>query len=573
MKIPVNKQTKQQTDKLVRLLTPSKFINLSIKWQLISIYIIIIFAVSSSFLSKAISIQNNDLVVSHQEYTHFLEDKKVRPWKKPDYQNQKSVLGASSNMLIVPEKLKENWQFWVDIYSQYSTQQGVLHDSLYPHLVYEVIDFSAIQKDPNLTESQRISKRREIVKARKKHIKETILSLPELKNIKKEKWSLEQRKLWTLFERIEDPKKYKKAATKRRMRFQLGQKDRFLYGIFYSGRYLEDMESIFKKANLPLQLTRLPFVESSFNLSARSKVGASGIWQFMPRTGRQYMTVTSFVDERNDPITATRSAAKVLKHNFQRLKNWPLAITAYNFGLYGVRRLVKRRGTSDLVEIIDSKKRSRRFGFASANFYLSFLAAVFVEQNADKYFTQKGDQGPVWANRLDYETIQTPSPMKFSYLASLFNNNKDLTYLYNPHLSTNVRKDYWNIPKGTTLYLLKGTSQDFLQNIPKQVSQNKLVYKVKKSDTLLKIAKKFKISIQSLTKINKISNPNNLKIGQVLLIPDTYSKTYRVVKGDTFSKIARRFKVSFQHLLKANKISNPNYLKVGQVLLIPSTQQ
>ena len=411
---------------------------------------------------------SSGLIVSHQEYTHFIEDKKhITSWKPPDYGSQKSVLGSSPDMFAVPENLRENWQFWVDIYAKYSTNQGVLHDSVHPHLIYEVVDFSK-REETDLTDSERIAKRKELVNARKKYIKEVILSLEKLDPEEIDEWSADQKRFWDLFERIEDTKKYKRAGTDRRIRLQLGQRDRFFYGIFYSGRYLHEMEDIFREANLPLQLTRLPFVESSFNLSARSRVGASGIWQFMPRTGRQYMTVTAFVDERNDPIVATRAAAKMLRHNFQRLQDWPAAVTAYNFGLYGMRRLLRRHGTSDLLEIIASKKRSRRFGFASANFYFSFLAAVFVEQNADKYF-MRGDKLPSWAKKLDYETVQITSPVPFSYLVSFFNDNRDLTYLYNSHLSTNVRRGYWNIPKGTNLYLQRGKSKEFLENIPKML--------------------------------------------------------------------------------------------------------
>ena len=480
----------------------------------IAMTVIVVF-LSHKFAAQA----SSGLIVSHQEYTHFLEDRKqITSWKPPNYEDQESALGSSPDMFTVPENLRENWQFWVDIYSKYSTNQGVLHDSIHPHLIYEVVDLSK-GEEKDIKEAERIKKRKELVNSRKKHIKEVILSLQKLDPEERDKWSEEQKKFWDLFERIEDPKKYKRAATTRRIRFQLGQKDRFFYGIFYSGRYLEEMESIFKEANLPLQLTRLPFVESSFNLSARSRVGASGIWQFMPRTGRQYMTVTAFVDERNDPITATRASAKMLRHNFQKLKDWPAAVTAYNFGLYGMRRLFKRYRTSNLLEIIASKKRSRRFGFASANFYFSFLAAVFVEQNADQYFTRSEDQPPAWAKKLDYEKIQVDSPVPFAYLVSFFNDNKNLAYLYNPHLSTNIRKGYWNIPKGTNLYLQQGKSEDFLENIPKKIEKNKLVYRVRRGDTSLKIARRFKVSYKSLIKINKISNPNYLRIGQILLIP------------------------------------------------------
>ena len=108
-------------------------------------------------------------------------------------------------------------------------------------------------------------------------------------------------------EKVAEPNKYLNAAHYRRLRSQLGQKDRFLEGYIASGRYLPTMEKIFAAEGLPWELTRLPFVESSFNLAARSKVGASGIWQFMRSTGRLYLKIRGELDERNDPIRATEA--------------------------------------------------------------------------------------------------------------------------------------------------------------------------------------------------------------------------------------------------------------------------
>ena len=134
------------------------------------------------------------------------------------------------------------------------------------------------------------------------------------------------------------------------------------------------MERIFINEGLPSDLTRMAFVESMFNLNARSKAGASGIWQFMPRTARRFMIVNRFVDERNSPIKATRGAAKLLKHNYRKLGSWPLAITAYNHGVAGMSRAVRKTRTTNFDKIIDNYK-SRTFGFASRNFYAEFIAA------------------------------------------------------------------------------------------------------------------------------------------------------------------------------------------------------
>jgi membrane-bound lytic murein transglycosylase D len=103
---------------------------------------------------------------------------------------------------------------------------------------------------------------------------------------------------------------------------------------------------------LPVELTRLPLIESGFELHARSHVGAAGIWQFMPRTGRLFMRVDTLVDERRDPIAATRGAARFLRRLHDRLGTWPLAITAYNHGPTGVARAVRGLGTRDIGTIV-----------------------------------------------------------------------------------------------------------------------------------------------------------------------------------------------------------------------------
>ena len=111
-----------------------------------------------------------------------------------------------------------------------------------------------------------------------------------------------------------------------------------------------------------------------FNLKARSKVGASGIWQFMPDTARNFIYVTPLVDERNSPYKATRAAAQLLLSNYRTLGSWPLAITAYNHGALGMARAVGQVHSDDMGEII-KRYESPSFGFASKNFYAEFLAA------------------------------------------------------------------------------------------------------------------------------------------------------------------------------------------------------
>lgn len=352
-------------------------------------------------------------------------------WTPPNYANQEKALGWTADAFNVPKGMEDRVQFWKDIYTKYSSDQGVLHDSKYVHLIYGSVDFSDITAQTDLTDRQREKARRKRVDDRKKEIAARLKHLSELKDA--QGLSGEDLRYWEMFAKIDEPKKFVEAAKKGRLRFQLGQRNQFMNGIYQSGRYLKQMEEIFRREGVPVELTRLPFVESSFNLRARSKVGASGIWQFMRSTGRMYMRIDASADERNDPLRATVAAAKKMRDNYQMLKSWPLAVTAYNHGPAGVKRLTEKMGTTELPELIDVRR--GRFGFASASFYASFLAALDVERNADKHFGAV-DVMP----ELRGAEVKLVKNRNIKDLLKWFNNDMELAKLLNPHVVDSVWK-------------------------------------------------------------------------------------------------------------------------------------
>lgn len=353
-------------------------------------------------------------------------------WATPVYEGQTSALGWTPEAFAVPKGMEERVQFWKDIYTKYSSDQGILHDSLYVHIIYEDVDFTDIAKDDTLSNKQKEKARRKRVDERKKEIASRLKRLSEVKDggVSLEG---EDRRYWDMFEKVDEPRKFKEAATKGRLRFQLGQRNQFINGIYQSGRYLRQMEEIFKQQGLPLELTRLVFVESSFNLRARSRVGASGIWQFMRSAARIYMHMDTGADERNDPLRATLAATKKFRENYEALKAWPLAVTAYNHGVNGMKRMVDKYKTTDIVELTDVRK--GRFGFASASFYASFLAALDVEKNADKYFGILEVMPEL--RGAEIKIVKTQFAKDF---LKWFNNDVELAQMLNPHVSSAV----WN---------------------------------------------------------------------------------------------------------------------------------
>ncbi|MBL8025589.1 MAG: transglycosylase SLT domain-containing protein, partial [Fibrobacteres bacterium] len=171
-----------------------------------------------------------------------------------------------------------------------------------------------------------------------------------------------------------------------RVRHQQGIKERFVEGIKRSGRYLPYIRAVFREYGLPDELALLPHVESSFDYTAYSKVGAAGIWQFMRGTGKQYkMRIGNVIDERLDPMKATIAAAKMLSSNYRKLNSWPLAITAYNHGPKSMTDAVAIHGTTDIGVLVSDYQR-KSFKFASKNFYASYVAAYTVAVNYQKYF-------------------------------------------------------------------------------------------------------------------------------------------------------------------------------------------
>ena len=164
-----------------------------------------------------------------------------------------------------------------------------------------------------------------------------------------------------------------------------GSRIAFAPGSIRSGAWETHIAETLANLGLPAELAVLPHVESSFNPAAYSKVGAAGLWQFMRSTGRRYLRIDGAVDDRLDPFRSTEAAAQLLAYNYRVLGTWPLALTAYNHGTAGVRHAKETLGTDDIVTIVRNYN-SRTFGFASRNFYVSFLAALEIDHNPEKYF-------------------------------------------------------------------------------------------------------------------------------------------------------------------------------------------
>lgn len=407
-----------------------------------------------------------DTPVSHQEIEGDRNLTSARPWKASDFTNQKSALGWTDTAFAVPKGLEANVAFWLDIYTRYTTDQGVIHDAEYIDLIYEVLDFTPImmRTDINIFKKERMKTQR--VKEAKARVVTLLKKLNDTTD--PDQLSAEERRIWDFFSKFENKKKFSEAHDKDRIRFQLGQRDRVIQGIFFSGRYLEDFEGVFRDAGLPIELSRLPFVESSFNVMARSKVGASGLWQIMPYTARGYMMMNKAIDKRNHPLEGAKMAAKLLRDNFRMLGMWPLAVTGYNHGPTGVLRLTKIHKSKEIGDLFP-RGAKKRLGFASRNFYASFMAILEVERNAPKYF------GNVqWSQPLASVDVKLPFAIQYKDLLRWFDEDDHRAQIYNPHITSDARKGKMPLPVGALISVPAAKKEQVLVELKDQKNFKRL---------------------------------------------------------------------------------------------------
>ncbi len=285
----------------------------------------------------------------------------------------------------VQDGLKERTKFWFDIYTRYGEAHHIIHHVLYPWIVYKVLDTNETLQNGKGPQWLRRDHAEKLAQAESNKIRAALRKL----STRKDYSNLPplERELFDRLIQVKGPRKkvFQQAAAN--VRSQLGQKDFFQRGLINSSRYLPYMEDEFKRLGLPTELTRMPFVESSFNEEARSKVGASGIWQIMPQTGKQYMIVSAQIDERNNPIKATGTAGRLLHSYHHALDSWPLTITSYNHGIGNIQKAIKHAKSRDLAEII-ARYHDGDFKFASSNFYTCFLAALYAEKYHELIFKE-----------------------------------------------------------------------------------------------------------------------------------------------------------------------------------------
>ncbi len=415
--------------------------------------------------------------------------------------------GEADDPFAYPPALERDIRFWIRIYTEVTTDGGLLHDDWNLGLVYEALQF-----DPGASPSER---QRCVNEAKARYA----ALLRKFANGETADLTRHEQRILHAFGEHPSPQDFRDAID--HIRFQLGQADRFKEGLLRSAIWEKHIARTLEQHGVPKEIAALPHVESSFNLAAYSKVGAAGLWQFMPATAKRYMRVDSLVDERLDPYTATEAAANLMLYNYRLVGTWPLAVTAYNHGPGGLRKAQDQLGTSDIAVIVKHYQGST-FGFASRNFYVSFLAALEVDRHAEQYFGR--------LTRLpetESTPVELPDYISVDALAQAFNVDMGALRVLNPAL----RPPIWNgsrlVPRGYRLRI-PGTPEQIdinaawarLPDSQRYLAQrNDGSHRLRRGETLAGVAAASGVSLGRLLAQNGWNSAHAAVRGELVRIP------------------------------------------------------
>lgn len=278
-----------------------------------------------------------------------------------------SARGDSSSFSI-PRGLEDEVRFWKAVFGAYGGDQVIIHDEKFLNVIYEVVDFSSLGKRKDLSHEAKREIRRAQIGRRVKKIADQV---------------------------------DREAAN--RIRVQIGQKEKLKEAIERSSPTMGDIQGVFESRGLPKELTALVFIESMFNPKALSEAGALGLWQFMPDTGREYVSMNAFWDNRGDPLHSTIGAAEFLADLYKKMGDWGIAINAYHSGPGRLLRAKEILKTGDIAEIIHHYD-DPAYGFYSRNYFPEFLAVVDLYKNRNGYFGPDEGAGPAMPQ---YDIVKT----------------------------------------------------------------------------------------------------------------------------------------------------------------------
>jgi membrane-bound lytic murein transglycosylase D len=290
-------------------------------------------------------------------------------------------------------------------------------------------------------------------------------------------------------------------------------KERFSIWLERSGRYAEIMKDVLKDKKMPEELVFLPIVESGFNLNAYSRARAVGPWQFMSYTAKRYgLVIDWWRDERKDPVKSTMAAADYLKDLYQMFGSWKLALAAYNAGEGKISKALKRSGADNYWSLLNTKQIRQE----TKDYVPRYIAASMIANTPENY----GFYNLVYHKPLSYDEVTLDGPVDVDVIARCAGVEAAEIRELNPELRR------WSTPANVSEYTIKipeGTSDVFilsLASIPAGERFSVDKYKVKKGDSLKKIAKRIDVPTGAITALNPSDGSAvAMKVGAIINLP------------------------------------------------------
>ncbi|MDR3019942.1 MAG: transglycosylase SLT domain-containing protein [Treponema sp.] len=336
--------------------------------------------------------------------------------------------------------------------------------------------------------------------------------------------------------------------------------------------YLPFIKEEIAKRNLPPELVYLPIIESSYQITARSRSGAVGLWQFMMNSISPFnIRVTDSIDERRDFIKSTRGALQKLDDNYRTLGNWELALAAYNCGLGAMTRTIQRTGVRDYWEL----SRRNELRQETTHYVPKLVAAAYVLSQPRKYGIN------IWLEPFEWTAVTLRRQISLDILAEEAEINRDLLRRLNAQLLQGITP-----ASGGFQLIVPAADVEKVKLILERDDLKLLQYHyhiVRHGDTLWSMSRHYGTSLNLIEQHNPGISNRYLKIGETIVIPafgDTpplirpavttdFNASHVVQKGETFWSLGRRFGVDPQALAEANGMTLNQILHEGRTLKVP----
>ena len=345
-----------------------------------------------------------------------------------------------------------------------------------------------------------------------------------------------------------------------------------------SSRYISMMKNVLREYQLPEDLVYVAMIESGFSSRAHSFANAVGYWQFIEDTGRRYgLKVNSYVDERRDPVLSTRAAAEYFKDLYSAFESWHLALASYNAGEYRVSRAVIQNYTRNFWHLTDKRALPRE----TANYVPKFIAALRISKEPKKY----GFDNLEYQSPLEYDTVKLHFPISLKKMALKLG----VTYKEIQDLNPRYRGEYVPIEEETVVRIPIGKQPFTLSvleqcrmNKPKFVYSNHYWYRVRRGDTLYRLARRNRTTVSAIRRLNRMRSHTILRAGRKIKLPYyrgtkkrrryTLAVDHTVKKGESLNSIARKYKIKVDKLKKMNNLLAGSIIHPGQVLKLMNNQ-